>query len=601
LQQKMELKRPVSILHLEDNPLDIELVSELLKDAGLDCVIERVRTRYAFQECLHWQEWDVILADFGLPAFDGLTALALARELQPRTPFIFVTGTMGEENAVESLKHGATDYVMKQNLARLAPAVERALKDRAEKLRRLETEAKLHEAQKQLQYLAYHDAVTGLPNRTYLSERLPDMLADARRDGTGVAVLFIDLDKFKSINDSLGHAVGDLVLKSVADRLKAAIRQGDMAARVGGDEFVLVLRSMKDRSDPAMTADRIIHAIAADITTGQHQLIVTCSIGISLSPENGTDAESLIRNADAALYAAKEKGRNTWRFFTSELNQRGMERLAMEHALRHALDGEEFFIEYQPQVEIATGKLVGVEALLRWGNAELGLVPPASFIPVAERTGEMQRIGEWVLRKACRQAKAWEGSGNVPPVLAVNVSALQFTHPSFQETLCSALSDAGLEPERLELELTETQLMENAETLGPLLHRLRKMGIKLAIDDFGVGYCGLHYLRTFPFSKLKIDQSFVRSILVAPRDAALTRAVIDMARGLQLELVAECVETMEQVRLLQSLGCEQIQGYIFSHPVPGEAFEERFLRGEVPAALLPKASQAASQLHPMLS
>lgn len=599
MRQKSETKRPISILHLEDNPLDIELIAELLRSAGLDCAIERVRTRYAFQECLHWHEWDLILADFGLPAFDGLTALALARDLQPNTPFIFVTGTMGEDNAVESLKHGAIDYVMKNNLTRLSPAVKRALKERAEKQRRLEAEAKLQETQKQLQHLAYHDALTGLPNRTYLSERLPEILADARRYEQKAAILFIDLDEFKVINDSLGHSVGDLVLKSVADRLRETIRRGDIAARLGGDEFVLVLHSLKDPSDAAMAADRINHIIAAEITAEHHHpLITTCSIGISIFPENGNDAESLIRNADAALYAAKEKGRNGWRFFTNDLNQRAIERLTMEHALRHALAGNEFFLEYQPEVEISTGKLVGAEALLRWRNSELGLVPPASFIPVAERTGEMLRIGEWVLRTACRQAKAWENFHSTPPpAVAVNVSAVQFRHPSFLDTLCGALSDAALEPQRLELELTETQLMENGEKLGPLFHKLRKMGVGLAIDDFGVGYCGLNYVRAFPFSKLKIDQSFVRSIQVAPRDAALTRAIVDLARGLQLELVAECVETSEQVRLLQSLGCREIQGYFFSRPVSGDLFEQTFLGNSQAAALLPNGSQLVGQMQ----
>lgn len=572
------MDQPIRILHLEDDQIQAKLIANLLADSGLDCSIDHVQTRDSFQEYLNRQDWDLILSDYRLPSFDGLGALALARETRPTTPFIFVTGTMGEDNAVESLKHGATDYVLKGNLTRLPPAVERALKERAEMLRRLDAEAKLRQTQTQLQYLAYHDALTGLPNRAFLTERLPDMLADARRYQKKLAVLFIDLDQFKVINDSLGHSTGDQVLRCVAERLKGTVRQGDIVARLGGDEFVLVLRSMQDSSDAAIAADRINQIIAVEVTPEGHRpLITTCSIGISIFPDNATDPESLIRNADAALYAAKEKGRNSWQFFTDDLNERAMQRLTLEHALRRALDSGEFSIEYQPQVEIATGRVLRVEALLRWHNRDLGLVPPAIFIPAAESTGEIVRIGAWVLEAACRQAKRWESYGDRAPAVAVNVSAVQFRDPGFLDTVRNALEASGLAPERLELEVTETHLMQNAENLGPLLQRIRSMGVGLAIDDFGVGYCGLSYIRAFPFSKLKIDQSFVQSILVTERDAALTRAVIDLAAGLQMDVVAECVETTEQATRLQSLGCTVVQGFLFSQPVTADVLEQTFL------------------------
>lgn len=574
---------PIRVLHLEDDKLDVELIGVLLRNAGLDCAIEVVHTRAAFEECLERQEWDVILSDFTLPAFDGLAALAIAQNASRTTPFIFVSGTMGEENAVASLKQGATDYVLKTNLVRLAPAVKRALKERDEKLRQIQTEAQLHQTQEQLHYLAYHDALTGLPNRAFLRERLPEMLADAQRYGNKSALLFIDLDDFKVINDSLGHSVGDEVLKAVGERLRSTVRQGDVAARLRGDEFVLLLRSIRQSSDAVMAADRVNHLVAGEITAeGHHALVTTCSIGISVFPDDGTDAETLIRNADAALYEAKSKGRNTWHFFTSDLNQRAMERLNMEHALRHALERQEFFLEYQPQVEIATGKLVATEALLRWRHPEMGLVPPSTFIPVAESSGEIVAIGQWVLNTACRQAKQWERSGRARPVIAVNVSAVQLRHASFLEAVRQALGDSGLEPYRLELELTETQLMENAEKVGPLLHGLKDLGVNLTIDDFGIGYCGLTYLRTFQFSKLKIDQSFVRSILFAPREAALTRAVVNLAKSLHMQVVAECVETVEQAALLHSLGCPEVQGYVYSRPVSAETFEEKFLASATP-------------------
>lgn len=576
---KYELKESsvIRILHLEDNSLDSELVRELLDESGLMCDITNVHTRAEFEACLETQAWHVILSDFALPSFDGLSALETAKELCPSTPFIFVTGTMGEENAIESLKNGATDYVLKQNLVRLAPAVRRALKERAETLHRMQAEHELHKSQEQIRFLAYHDALTGLPNRAFLLERLSDMLADARRHGERTGLLFIDLDHFKIVNDSLGHSLGDMVLTSVANRLKATAREQDIVARLGGDEFVVVLRSIKDSSDAGMAADRIKCVIAEEIIAENYRLISTCSIGITVFPENGDDAETLIRNADAALYAAKEAGRNTWQFFTSEMNLKAVERLTIETALRHALAEGQLFLEYQPQVEIASGRIVGTEALLRWRHPELGIVPPSTFIPIAENTGEIVQIGEWVLRTACAQARAWQRAGSPPLIMAVNVSAVQFRHSAFLGTIHQVLEETGLPPANLELEVTESLLMENPEAMMIVLRRITEMGPGLAIDDFGMGYCGLSYLRHFQFTRLKIDQSFVRAVLTDRRDAALTASIVNMARILDMKVIAECVETAEQVKLLQRIGCQQIQGYYFSRPVSAREFENSFL------------------------
>ncbi len=576
----------IRVLHLEDNALDTELVRELLRDSGLNCQISVARTRAEFDDYVQNQSWHVILSDFALPAFDGLSALEAAKQVCPATPFIFVTGTMGEENAVESLKHGATDYVLKQNLVRLASAVRRALRERAETLKRQHAEAKLQESEEQLRFLAYHDALTGLPNRSFLLERLADLLAEAGRHGEKTGLLFIDLDHFKVVNDSLGHSVGDLVLKSVAERLRETARQEDIVARLGGDEFVIVLRSIKDSSDAGIAADRVKRVIAGEICIEHHRLINTCSIGISVFPENGFDAETLIKNADAALYSAKENGRNSWQFFTANMNQRAVERLVMENALRHALAEDQFYLEFQPQVEIATGNVVGAEALLRWRHPQLGNVPPGRFIPIAETTGEIVRIGEWVLRSACAQARQWQLEGAPSLIIAVNVSAVQFRHPSFLGTVHEVLAETGLDPRYLELEMTESQLMENPEMMIVLLRQLREMGPGLAIDDFGIGYCGLSYLRQFQFSRLKIDQSFVRSVLVDPRDAALTAAIVNMAKVLKMKVIAECVETAEQLKLLRSIGCQEIQGYFFSRPVSAQVFAEKFLHRSDPGACL---------------
>lgn len=578
---KYELKESgvIRILHLEDNSLDSELVCNLLDESGLKCEITNVRTRAEFHASLHAQPWHMILSDFALPSFDGLTALEIAKQLCPSTPFIFVTGTMGEENAIESLKNGATDYVLKQNLARLPSAVCRSLKERVETLHRMQAEAELHISQEQIRFLAYHDALTRLPNRAFLLDRLVELLAHARRHGEHAGFLFIDLDHFKLVNDSLGHSMGDLLLQSVADRLNATARVQDIVARLGGDEFVVVLRGIKDPSDAAMAADRIQRVIAEEIVIENYRLVNTCSIGISVFPGNGDDAETLIQNADAALYAAKEAGRNTWQFFTPEMNQKAVERLTLETALRHALRDGQLYLEYQPQVETPSGRIVGTEALVRWRHPELGMVPPSIFVPIAENTGEIIQIGDWVLRTACAQAREWQRAGLPPLIMAVNVSAVQFRNPAFLGKIHQVLEETGLPPSCLELEVTEGQMMENPETMMVLLREITTTGLGLAIDDFGIGYCGLSYLRHFQFSRLKIDRSFVGSVLAAPRDAALTAVIVNMARALKMKVIAECVETAEQVKFLQQIGCQEFQGYYFSRPVSASQFERLLATG----------------------
>lgn len=577
--QGAETNRRPQILHLEDDPLDVELVREMLRGAGVECAIRAVSTRSEFEDALREQDWDVVLSDFSLPAFDGAAALEIAQGLRPATPFVFVSGTLGEDNAVECIKRGATDYVLKKSLSRLVPAVTCALKDRAEMLRRMEAEAELQEAQERLQFLAYHDDLTGLANRALLRERLSEIVAESRRHGTRAAILLIDLDEFKLINDSLGHSAGDLVLQTVGKRIQEGSRGEDIVARVGGDEFVVVLRKITDYTDAAMAVERVREVVAEEMDLADYgHMRITCSIGITIFPESGSDGETLMRNADAALYAAKNQGRNAWRFFRDDLNRRALEQLTLQNELRGALKRGELSLVYQPQAELTTGRLVGAEALLRWENPKLGMVPPSTFIPCAERTGEIWPIGQWVLETACRQAKEWEEAGTPLPLIAVNVSAVQFGQPEFLDTVRRALDDAGLAPEHLELEITETRLMESSEKLAPVFRSLKEMGVRLAIDDFGTGYCGLNYLRAFPFSRLKIDREFVASIQTDPRTAALTKAVVHLVEDLRMRIIAECVETIEQASLLQALGCHEIQGYLFGRPVTAPVFEASFLR-----------------------
>jgi diguanylate cyclase (GGDEF)-like protein/PAS domain S-box-containing protein len=439
-------------------------------------------------------------------------------------------------------------------------------------------------AEERVQYLAYYDALTGLPNRTLLQDRLTKALASARRQKGKVALLFLDLDQFKTINDSLGHSFGDLFLQAVAERLKRFAREQDTVARVGGDEFVIVLTAVKDVADAAVAAERIMNAMTAACVIQGRSLSISCSVGISISPEHGTDCETLIKNADAAMYCAKQGGRNRFRFFTEDMNAQVMERLTLENSLRLALGREELFLVYQPQMDIATGRITGLEALLRWQHPELGLVPPDKFIRIAENSGLIVPIGEWVLRTACRQARKWQDEGLPAVPVAVNVSAVQFRQEGFCELIQRVLHETGLAPQYLELELTESLLLSSADVTFSVLQELKAMGLKLAIDDFGTGYSSLSYLKHFPVSKLKIDRSFVRDVAVNPDDAAITNAIISMAKSMNLKVIAEGVENEAQMSFLRAHQCDEIQGYYFSKPLTVDAVVDK-LRGTAVHAL----------------
>jgi len=435
------------------------------------------------------------------------------------------------------------------------------------------TERKAAEAR--VQFLAYHDALTGLPNRVLFEDRLAKALANARRRQERVAVLWLDLDNFKTINDSLGHSVGDLLLKQVGERLHQHTRAQDTVAKVGGDEFVFALINPGHISHAAAAVERIRRVVAHAFEVQGHVLIVTCSIGISLFPDHGGDSETLLKNADQAMYCAKENGRDNFRFFTSELNDRAMERLTLENSLRVALENKELFLVYQPQLEIATGRITGGEALLRWRHPELGLVAPERFIPIAENSGLIIPIGEWVLKTACTQARCWQDLGLPALPIAVNVSAVQLHQGHFLPLVRRVLEETGLAPQYLELELTERVLLSNTGKMLALMQDLAGMGLPLSIDDFGAGYSSLGYLQDLPVCKLKVDRSFMRAMMVNPRDTAITAAVISMGHSLNLKVLAEGVETEEQMSFLRAHGCDEIQGFYFSQPLEADAFAEK--------------------------
>ena len=389
----------------------------------------------------------------------------------------------------------------------------------------------------------------GLANHLLLKDRLIKALAAARRRKHRLAILFLDIDGFKVINDSLGHTFGDLLLQEAAERLTACARAEDTVARIGGDEFLVALTNIADVNEPAVAAQRIMDSLKAEFVIQGYSFNITCSVGISIFPDHGEDAETLIKNADAAMYCAKDNGRNAFHVFTEEMNAQLVERLMLEHALCCALERNELFLVYQPQLELASDRIIGFEALLRWQHPQLGLIPPNRFIPVAEATGLIIPIGEWVLRTACAQARAWQEQGLPELPVAVNVSAVQFRQDGFRDTVKAALRDSRLDAEYLELELTESVLLSNAEVTPIILRELKAMGVKLAIDDFGIGYSSLSYLRQFPVDKLKIDRSFIEEVAIDEDDAAITSAIISMAKALNLKTVAEGVKNDAQASI----------------------------------------------------
>jgi diguanylate cyclase (GGDEF)-like protein len=432
-----------------------------------------------------------------------------------------------------------------------------------------------------LDHLAHHDVLTDLPNRVLLNDRLAQAIALAHRESKQLAVMFMDLDRFKHINDSMGHAVGDQLLLSVAQRLVGCVRQSDTVSRQGGDEFVLLLSHIDHVEDVALSAQKMLAAIALPYRIDRHDLHVGVSIGISIYPDDGQDAETLIKNADTAMYHAKESGRNTYTFFEPGMNARAIQRQSIEASLRLALEQQEFVLHYQPKINLQSGAITGVEALVRWQHPQHGLLLPGQFIPVAEDCGLILPIGRWVLHAACSQARTWLQAGLPMGTIAVNVSAAEFHADDFLENLRATLAEWHLESRYLELELTENVLMRNVEFTDSVLYALADLGVKLAIDDFGTGYSSLNYLRKFPINTLKIDQSFVSRMTSHPDDASIVATVIGMGKSLKQRVIAEGVETPEQAAFLLAELCDEGQGYFFGRPVAADALAALLQAGTV--------------------
>ena len=496
--------------------------------------------------------------------------------MQSLAPFEMTHRGFQEANELLRNLNGTLEQRIDEQTAELR-AREQALARRARELSETNVELQREGAERKLSedrlaYMAQYDHLTGLANRVLFKDRLEQALVRTKRSGTLMALIFLDLNRFKAVNDTLGHGAGDLLLKKVAERLEGCVRESDTVARMGGDEFSIILDDLTEAQQIALVARKIIDNLAQPFVLNGHEAFVTTSVGIAVYPSSS--GESLVADADSAMYSAKEQGQNTYRFHTPEMNAQARELLDMESKLRRALEQEEFLLYYQPQVDLATGRIVGTEALLRWQHPELGLISPGKFIPVLEDIGMMVRVGEWVLETACRQGKAWQRDGFPPLRMAVNISARQFGQQDIIGIVAGVLRETGFDPHCLGLEITESLLMDDIQANSRLLDELKTSvgGLQISIDDFGTGYSSLYYLKALPIDVLKIDQSFIRDITTDPDDATITTAIINLAHNIGLKVIAEGVETEEQLAYLREKVCDEAQGYYFGRPLPANEF-----------------------------
>jgi diguanylate cyclase (GGDEF)-like protein len=567
------MDEPIRILILEDSADDAELLQHEIRKAGIRFEGLVVDTRAGFLKALSAFAPDIILADNELPQINGSTALRLARKARPKTPFILVTGSIPDEQAAEMLASGASDYILKDRRSRLAPAIRRALKEAEERALRSRAEETVRQTEEQIARSALLDALTGLSNRRFLMERLDRALRVAHCGG-GFALLLVDLDHFKDVNDSLGHEAGDRFLVSIAERLRDVARPQDTVARLGGDEFAILLEAIGDVSEAIGVAQRIQQRLLAPVALDGNEVVAPVSIGFVLGPSDYHSPGDLLRDADTALYRAKELGRARVEGFDPSMRERVQTVLRTQSDLRQALARREFRVLYQPIVWLGSNVLVSCEALVRWDHPRRGLVPPAEFIPIAEETGAIVQIGEWVLREACAQARAWDDLGPAPPSVAVNLSARQFREQGLSRMVERILQETGLPPARLKLEVTESALMYDVAKAASIVRELRGLGVGFALDDFGTGHSSLSYVKHFPLSDLKIDRSFVSDITTTTEAAAIATAVVNLGHSLDLTVIAEGIETEAQRLFLEDLRCDAGQGYHLGRPMPGQSLED---------------------------
>jgi len=549
------------VLLVEDNPDDAELVLRTLRKGGYSLDSIRVDNEQDLKEALENSTWDVVLSDYSMPGFSGLAALNILKEQNLDLPFIIISGTIGEEVAVEAMRLGAHDYLMKNNLIRLVPAIQRELHEANERYAR-------RIAEQTLRHQAYHDVLTGLPNRWLLRDRMEQALAYVRKKDLHMGVLFLDLDRFKNLNDTLGHLVGDHLLRAVADRLKKVLNAWDTIARLGGDDFVMLLPDIKQTSALEEKAQELLALFETPFELSGKSIYLDVSVGIAAYPDNGQDSDTLLKNAEATMYYAKAQGGKNYQFCSGDIQSATVDRFTIENELRVAIKNSELLLHYQPQFSLQDDSITGVEVLVRWLHPQRGMTPPDKFIPVAEDTGLIIPLGEWILQQAVDDIARMREAGIVLPRVAVNLSARQLYHHETQDTLRKLLATGNLGADVLEVEITESGIMQNPELAAENLITMKSIGVGVAIDDFGTGYSSLAYLKRFPIDVLKIDRAFIRDITLNSDDASIVKAILALAKALNLHVIAEGLETQAQYDYLKELGCNEGQGYMYARPMP---------------------------------
>jgi diguanylate cyclase (GGDEF)-like protein len=564
-----------NVLIIDDDEQIRDLLVAIL---GNSCSCSSVASTEEALRRLSEEPFDLVISDIDVEGMSGMELIPKLHSISPGTVVVIIGGKQDIETAIDAMRVGAFDYITKPlDIRHVDAAVQRALNHRSlireKEQYRAQLEQLLEERTAEVDFLAYYDTITQLPNRALFEDRLAQAIAMAKSSGQMLGVLFISLDQFKKVNDTLGHGPGDILLREFAERLKSCVAQTDTIARFGSDEFALLRTQIEDADDVIETIGSLSQVLKFAFELDGQELFATASVGISLFPFDGEDGQTLLKNAGAALYKAKRSGGANYQFYTADIHDRASRRLSLETTLRRALQNQEFLLHYQPKVSVDSLEITGVEALVRWHHPQLGLISPAEFIPLAEDTGLIIPIGQWVLKEACLQNKRWQNQGFARIRMAVNISARQLQDQAFADTVIRALRETDLEPEYLELELTESSIMQNVELAANVLSRLKAMGIYCSIDDFGTGFSSLASLKRLPINALKIDKSFVSEAPSEPDDAALVLAIITLAHNLRLKVIAEGVETEEQLRLLHLLRCDEIQGGLFSKPLPADALE----------------------------
>ena len=557
------------ILLVEDSEDDAQLLLAELAKLGRPVELLRVETAAEMEAALSGGEWDLVISDHRLPRFDSIRAFNLLRRTRLDIPFVIMSGTLPEETAATVMRLGATDFIDKSKPARLVPVIEREL--RQAKLRRAK-----EDAEETLRQLTYIDTLTGLPNGRMLVENV-DKHLHQRAPGSAPAMLIVlNLDRFRRVNESLGQEAGDRLLQEVARRLTSQVGQGGEVARLSQDKFAVYLRSVSSREDARTSVESVARAFVSPFAVGGEEAFISCTAGYSLYPDDATDPAGLLQRAESAMFEARRAGSGTLARFDGDPARRLGPLLRLENALRHAVQHGELFLLYQPQIELASGALACSEALVRWKHPQLGTLTPDKFIPLADETGLIQEVGNWVLGEATRQSRRWSDARHDSPMVAVNVSATQFRRPTFATEIAEALRSAGVAASCLGIEITETVLMEDIDTTTHTLFRLKDMGVRISIDDFGTGYSSLSYLKRFPIDELKIDRSFVAGLNDDADNVAIVRTIIALGKALKLDVVAEGVEQPSQLEFLKAMGCDRAQGFLLGRPM---AADEKRVRG----------------------